>query len=54
MLDFKFCFLTDAFFPDCRGAAGLAFALVVRTCTENDAVVQIVSSTFLCGYNYTY
>jgi hypothetical protein len=45
-------FPTDAFFPDCRSAAGMAFALVVRTCTEKDTVVQIVSNTGEGGVKY--
>ena len=40
----------DTFFPDCRSAAGMALALVIRTCVENDDAVQIVVSLFFPSY----
>ena len=42
-----FSLSTDTFFPDCRSAAGMAFALVVRTCAEKDALVQTVSNMMI-------
>lgn len=35
---------TDAFFPDCRSAAGMAFPLIVQLTTNEETLIPVVSS----------